>query len=151
GQVAGQDVAPVVDVDERRLARGVRALARTIDRPVRQARIDYDGLELEAVAPRPGIALDRAAAEQALGASYLVSEGPIALAGETVEPWVTETQLVEVASTTAVEAVAEPVSLQVDGVTLTVAPDQIAAVLSYRATDAGMIPRVDGAALRELV
>jgi vancomycin resistance protein YoaR len=151
GQVFGQEVDPAIDVDARQLTRGVRALARRVEQPVRQPRIGYDGSEVVTVAPRAGVALDRAAAAAAIADSYLVDEEPVALAVETVEPLVSESELDETAATAAVEAVSAPVTLQVDGATLTVEPEQIAAVLTFQATEDGMEPRVDGAALRELL
>jgi vancomycin resistance protein YoaR len=151
GQVFGQEVDPAIALDERQLSRGVGALARRVDQPVRQPRITYDGTEVVTVAPRAGVAVDRDAAATAIADAYVVGDEPTTITVETVEPLVSETELDQAAGTVAVEAVSAPVTLQVDGATLTVEPEQIAEVLTFRAIEDGMEPTVDGAALRELL
>jgi vancomycin resistance protein YoaR len=150
-QLGGQEVAPVVTVDERRLERGVRTLARQVGHPVRQPRIGYEGLDVVTVVPRAGVALDEQAAADEITEAYLVSDEAVQLEAVPVEPAVSESELEQVATTTAVEAVSAPVSLVVDDVTVTVDPEEIAAVLTFRTVGDVLEPRVDGETLRELV
>ncbi|HEX5018482.1 MAG TPA: peptidoglycan binding domain-containing protein, partial [Actinomycetes bacterium] len=150
-QIAGQDVEPVVTVDEKRLDHQVKRLAHKIDDPVRQPRIEYDDLSVVVIAPQTGSELDQDAATQAILNSYLTTDEPIPLAAERVVPYVSEEEAQAFADTEATEAVSAPITLTIGGTDVEVSPDQIADVLSYRATSEGMTARVDAELLRELI
>jgi vancomycin resistance protein YoaR len=148
-QVGSEEVPPVVVVQQRQLDKAVAALARRVDDPVRQGVVRYDGLEVVAVEPRPGLALDRAAAAAAIRSGYLVRSDPIDLPVGPVEPEVSAAQVQEVAAGPALEAISAPVTLQIDGQTLTVTPEQIAASLSFRASGESLEPTVNVNELRQ--
>lgn len=150
-QLGGQDLAPHVEVDQRRLDRMVRALARKVDDPVRQPRIEYDAMSVVVIDPRSGMELDRAAASTAIATGYLVSDEPIELSVEPVVPFVSAEEVAVVAGTDAVAAISDSVTLTIGSEPITVTPEQIASVLSYRASEDGMRPLVDAALLRELI
>ena len=150
-QVAGQEVDPVVDVDQRRLSRAVRALTRSVDDPVRQARIEYDGDAVVVVPPRTGNEVDRAAAEASIVDHYLVTDSPVALAPVQVAPYVSEEEAQAFADTEATEAISAPITVVVGSSPIDISAEQLASVLSYRGTADGMAPTVDAELLRELI
>jgi uncharacterized membrane protein YgcG len=151
GQLGGQEQPPTVVVDQRRLDRAVRGMARSVDDPVREARIEYDGVEPVVIEPRAGVELDQVAAASAIVGSYLVSDAPVALAPEPVLPLVSADEVAVVAETAAVEAVASPVTFDIGPSRVEVGPAEIAAVLSFEASGEGMVPAADGELLAELV
>ncbi len=150
-QLGGQDLQPVVDVDQQRLDRMVRVIARRVDDPVRQPRIEYDGLSVVVIDPRSGNELDRPAAASAIAEEYLLSDNPIELAVEPVAPYASEAEVTVVAETEAKYAISGPVTMTVGGADITVSSEQIASVLSFRAREGGISPTVDAALLRELI
>lgn len=157
GQVAGQDIDPVVDVDQQRLDRVVRTLAKKIDDPVRQARIEYDDSgvsgvsEVVVISPRAGSELDRTAAAAAILDNYLVSDEPVEFSAVPVLPYASEDEAQEFGNTEATEAISASIELEFGGKAVEVKPDQIASVLSYRSKADGMTAKVDAELLRELV
>ncbi len=126
-------------------------MARRVDDPVRQARIEYDGLSVVVIEPRSGNELDRQAAASAIAEGYLLSDDPIELAVEPVVPYVSEEEVAVVADTDAQEAISDSVTLTIGGADITVSPEQIASVLSFRAREDGMRATVDAELLRELI
>lgn len=150
-QLDGQQVPPVVDIDERRLARMVRAMARQVDDAARQPRIEYDGLSVVVIEARAGNELDRGAAASAIAGGYLLTDQPIELSAVPVATLVSNEDVQRVAETVAQEAVSDSVTLMIGGADLTVSAARIASVLSFRARKEGMRPIVDVALLRELI
>ena len=131
-QIGGQEVEPTVTVDDQRLGRVLQRLSRSVDDPARQGAVRYDGLDVVAVTPRAGMALDQTAAKTAVVDGYLTTTEPIVLPVEVVEPEVTAEQVTAVAEGQAVAAISAPVTLTADGVDLTLDPEEIADVLSFR-------------------
>ena len=150
-QLRGQEVEPVVEVDQPRLGQMVRAIARRVDDPVRQPRIEYDGLSVVVIDPRSGSELDRQQAEVDIAARYLLSDDPIELSVEPVVPYVSEEEVAVVADTEAQEAISDALTLTIGGEDIAVTPEQIASVLSFRAREDGMQATVDAELLRELI
>ena len=145
--MGGQSLEPDVEVDQQRLDRPVRALARRVDDPVRQPRIEYDGLSVVVVEPRSGNELDRERAASDIVDAYLMTDTPVTLA---VEPVVAELAAEEVevfAATEAEDAIARPLTL-VGSAQIKVSPRQIAGTLSYRANDGEMQPQIDVPVMR---
>jgi vancomycin resistance protein YoaR len=70
---------------------------------------------------------------------------------EPVVPEVTGQQVREVADGIALDAIAAPVTLQVDGATATVTPEVIAASLRFVPRDGRLVPDLDGGAVHEAV
>lgn len=148
-QLLGQSVDPVVTVDDGALGRTVSQLARRIDDAARQGGVRYDGLNVVAVTPRAGLALDVDAARDAILASYLRAEGPVELPVRTVEPKVSASEVRDVADGLAVQAVSAPVTLTVEGTSVEVPPQLIAATVDFVPRDGHLVPKVDGAAIHE--
>lgn len=148
-QLLGQDVPPVVDVDQARLDRTLDQLARGVDHPVRQGRVYYEGTTPVAVEPRPGRALDREAAAALVTEAYLRQEHPVALPVVEVAPEVTAEEVHRVAEGDAVVAVSAPVTLEVRGDgEVEVTPEELAGVLVFRPDGSRLVPHVATPRLR---
>jgi vancomycin resistance protein YoaR len=145
------DVAAVVTVDQPTLDARVKHLARGVDEMARQGGVHYDGLDVVAVMPRGGVALDRDAAAQAIVAAYPQQSGAVVLPVTPVVPEVTPEQVRAVASGLAVDAVAAPLEIAVDGTSATVPPKVIAASLRFVPRDGELVPDIDGATVHAAV
>lgn len=150
-QVGGQSIEPDVVVDQKQLDRAVRAMARRVDDPVRQPRIEYDGLSVVVIEPRSGNEVDRADAASDIVDSYLMSDDPVTLTAEPVVPEVAADEVAIFAATDAEAAIAEPLTLRMGRTEVRVSPRHIAGTLSYLARDGQMQPEIDVPVLRELV
>jgi vancomycin resistance protein YoaR len=126
-------------------------MARAVDDPVREARIEYDGPQPVVVEPRAGAELDQQAAAAALIDAYLTTDDPVVLSPRPAVPLVSADEAAVAAETVALDAVSGPVAFEVGSTSVTVAPRQIAAVLSFKATSDGMTPNADGELLSELL
>lgn len=151
GQVRGQSLAPDIEVDQEQLDRGVRSIARRVDDPARQPRIEYDGLTIVVIEPRSGSELDRGQAPSTIVDAYLMSDDPVALVVQPVVPEVSADEVALFAATDAVEAIAESLTLRMGRTDIRVSPRRIAAALSYRAKAGQMEPEIDAPVLRELL
>lgn len=150
-QIVGQDVTPMVQVDERRLARTLTAMSRRVDDAAREGAVRYDGLDVVPVLPRAGLALDQETAKDALVDGYITTTEPITLPVEVVEPQVTADQVTAVAEGEAIDAISAPVTLTVSGQELALSPEQIASVLSFRSSDSQLLPAVKARRLRTFI
>ncbi|MEZ0074246.1 VanW family protein [Planotetraspora sp. GP83] len=143
-----RELAPRVDVDEERLTVAVAELATTVDKPAREGRVSYRGLEPQAVLPRAGRALDQAEAARTLRAAYLQPDGPVPLPIGVVRPKVPASEVGRVADTTARTAVAAPVKLTNGSRQATLTPGQLAAHLRFASDgDGAMRPSFDAASV----
>lgn len=106
-----RDVAPRIQVDERKLAAAIEKIAADVDRPKRDGAVRYRGVEPVAVTPKPGRVIDRKAAAAAVRGAFLRTAAPTALPFRTDTPTVSAAQVQEAARTTARAAVAKPVTL----------------------------------------
>lgn len=145
------DVAPVLTVDEHRLDRTVKHLARGVDEMARQGGVTYDGLQVVTHLPRQGVALDPKAASAAIVAGYPRTSGSVTLPVHDVVPQVTAEQVRAVAAGPALAAIAAPVQLQLAGVQATVSPEVIASALRFVPRDGQLVPVVDGATIHDAV
>jgi vancomycin resistance protein YoaR len=150
-QVGGDEVEPVVGVDDKQLQRAVSRLGRRVDVRVRQARVEFDGLSAVVVPPRTGTELVPDQAAAAIVDHYLTSDSTLELTSEQVEPFVSEADAQAFSDSEAGSAVSAPVTLDLAGTSISVSPDQLASVLSYRGAPDGMKPVVDATLLRELI
>ncbi len=146
-QLTGTTVAPVV-TSGRRLDRLVASLAKRVDEKPRQGRVWYDDLEIVAVEPAPGRALDQEAARAAIIDGYLTAGDPIELPGVPVQPEVTPEQIQQVAEGAAVDAISSGVTFAVADQTIEISPQQIAEALTFRPVSGEVEAVVDGAVLR---
>ncbi|MGW6498999.1 VanW family protein [Nonomuraea angiospora] len=132
-----RQLPPRVIVDEQRLAAGLAGLAKSVDTKPVQGGVRYQGLEPRAVLPKPGRALDRDAAAQAVRAAFAAGRDSVELKLQVTPPALTAVQVKEVASSTARTAVASPLTLASGGKQATVSREQLAAGLRFVADGKG--------------
>ncbi|MET7328297.1 VanW family protein [Nonomuraea sp. NPDC005650] len=122
---------PRVLVDEQRLAAGLAGLAKRVDTKPVQGGVRYQGLEPRTVLPKPGRALDRDAAAQAVRAAFAAARPTVELKVQVTPPALTEAKVKEIAASTARTAVASPLTLASGGKQATVSRVQLAAGLRF--------------------
>lgn len=132
-----RQLPPRVIVDEQRLAAGLAGLAKSVDTKPVQGGVRYQGLEPRAVLPKPGRALDRDAAAQAVRAAFAAGRDSVELKLQVTPPALTAAQVKEVATSTARTAVASPLTLASGGKQASVSREQLAAGLRFVADGKG--------------
>jgi vancomycin resistance protein YoaR len=144
----GDDVAPVVTVDQAALADTVDALAARIDRPVQEGGVTFRNTTVVSTQPRQGRAVRRPAAARLLRTAYVRETGVIELPARVREPQVTAEEVRRAARELGKPAVSAPVTLVVDGKQTSISAAAIGRSLSL-APDAAhhLKPSVDGAKL----
>ncbi|HLU45473.1 MAG TPA: VanW family protein [Natronosporangium sp.] len=153
-----REVRPVVTLDAIHLHELLGDVAGEVSEAMTMPEIVFEGLEPVPVYPKPGLGLDPQQSAQAIAAAW-------PLLGETGlwrQPRVITIPLVEIHPVTTTEevdrllvelarpAVAAPVTLQVDGATIDIPPEAIAASLDLSADERGeIVPKVKPKALRK--
>ncbi|GII42238.1 VanW family protein [Planotetraspora phitsanulokensis] len=135
----GQEVAPRVAVDTRRLTARVAQLAEEVDVPVREGEVGYRGLEPRVTLPANGRALDQPQAARALRAAYPRSREPVPLPVRVVTPQVSAAVVNRVAQTTARTAVATPFLLKNGSREATLSREELAGGLRFVAAGTGLM------------
>lgn len=146
----GGAVDPVVTVDEAALEANLAQVAEEVDRLLSEPLIKYVAGQPRVVKGEPGQALDRPAASELVVDRYLYGE-PIELPVVPLAPTVSDGVAAEVARTTAVAAVAGPVTLTAEGIAAQVAPDELAAALFFEAEGGTLVPKVRGEQIHQAV
>jgi hypothetical protein len=141
--IGGDEVAPVLDVDDEQMSRTVRRLARQVDRPPAAAEVTFDGGVPKPVLPSAGIVLDRDQAESVIEHAYLTTADPVDLPMTTVQPPISRAAVDKAIKDFAKPAVAGPVRLRMDGHTVEISPNQFGPALSMRTVDGAILPHVD--------
>ena len=151
----GEDVAPVVAVNESQAGASIAKIAATVDRkPVEP------GIVLEAGVPtlrpsRLGVQVDQRAAVEALTAAFLLTKKPVNLPTSATSPTVTDEQASAAIARIAAPAVAAPVQVVVGTpakkVQAVIPPAAIARALSFKVIDSKIAPRLDGLVLKAAI
>jgi vancomycin resistance protein YoaR len=145
----GRELEPTVAVDRSRLERSITSLADGFDREPREGSISFADGQPVTVTPLAGRELDVEAAADAVVDAY-PQEQRVEAPVEEVEVETTEQDVQAALDDIAEPAVAAPVTLEVEGKTLEVAPADIAVALRVEAgADGELAPVLDGAALLE--
>jgi vancomycin resistance protein YoaR len=143
-----RDVEPVVSLDLEKLTRILQPHVGTQGAAPVWPAIRYDTLTPVTVAPQAGRGLDRHAAAAMIRAGWL-RKARIDLPIADVTPVTTAADLDKLKKDLAEPAVANPVTLTVDGRDVEITPQAIAASLTIEAdADGRVVPRVDPARLR---
>ncbi|TKK88633.1 hypothetical protein FDA94_13255 [Herbidospora galbida] len=133
----GREVTPVVRVDSARLGEVVSTqVARAMERPMVEGDVTFDGLRPEPVYPKEGTALDVPRVVEAVRAAYLNPDIIVDVKPVEAGPRATRDG-VNRAVAWARRAVAAPVTLTYGGVSLELAPVDIAAALSFEPGETG--------------
>ena len=142
-----RSVEPVASADRAALTAALSSLAKDVDRPPREASIGYDALVPVPVEPRPGRALDVDAAADAVVDAYPTT-GPVEVPVDEVAVQTDDEDLRTAVEEQALPAVAAPVTLTVEGKSVTVEPAAIAGALRFETDAAGaLVPKLDAPAL----
>ncbi|MFB9473335.1 VanW family protein [Nonomuraea salmonea] len=151
GLTGTTDLPPKITLDAAQLTRTVEGLAGSVDKPAREGRITYSGLEPQARTPANGVLLDREDAVRRIGAAFLSGGGSVVLTVRPAKP-VTSSGAVEEALTKARAAVAAPLTLTLGPKQVQIPPAMIAANLTYGVDGEGrLVPRFNAKAVLEQV
>ena len=147
----GDEIAPVVHVDYRKLDGLLDALDELAGQPARDAGISLSGGQISLTKPQNGVQIDQDQAREALVESYAAGQTTVRLPLLLSQPNVDQADLDTALTTIANPAVSGPVTLAFAGSQVTLAPRQYADLLSLVDQDGALTLDVDSAGLAALV
>ncbi len=147
----GDELAPVVHVDYRKLDGLLDALDERAGQPARDAGISLAGGQIALTQPQNGVQIDQDNAREALVDSYATGRTAVRLPLLLSQPDVDQADLDNALTTIANPAVSGPVTLAFAGSQVTLAPRQYADLLSLVDQDGALTLDVDSAGLAALV
>ncbi|HET6937361.1 MAG TPA: peptidoglycan binding domain-containing protein [Nocardioides sp.] len=147
----GDEVAPVVHVDYRRMDALLALLDQKAGQPARDAGISLRGGEIALTKPQNGVAIDQDHAREALIDAYAAGRSSVQLPLLLSQPDVDQADLDTALATIANPAMAAPVTLAFKGSQVTLQPRQYADLLSLVDKDGALALDVDSAGLAALV
>ena len=147
----GDDIAPVVHVDYRKLDALLDALDGLAGQPARDAGISLSGGQIALTKPQNGVQIDQDNARVALVDGYAAGQTTVRLPLLLTQPDVDQADLDNALATIANPAVSGPVTLAFAGSQVTLAPRQYADLLSLVDQDGTLALDVDSAGLASLV
>ncbi|MBM9465620.1 VanW family protein [Aeromicrobium sp. YIM 150415] len=144
-----RDYHPVLTVDDDQLASAVDTIAETVDQPVVEAFISFPEGAPEPREPEAGELVEHEPLAEAIRTSYLMSDDPVEIPVETVEPQVDSEGLAEAMSTIAEPAVSGPVILNVGEQSIELPVTAYTPALTVEVEDGTMAAKIDEEALAE--
>ncbi|HEU5036752.1 MAG TPA: VanW family protein [Nocardioides sp.] len=148
----GDDVDPVVDIDEEAFDGALDDLADQVGTPPVDGAITFKGDDIVVTDPQPGEGFDPAAARGALVAAYLAEDPePVELPTTTVEPEIGDGAVQEALDSFANPAMSAPVTLVFGDSPVTLQPADYAKALGMEAEDGRLVPDLDEKLLDRLV
>lgn len=145
----GSPTEAVAAVDDAALTTALATAADELDREPADARLAYDGTDVELTEAVEGLAVDRDQAVDVVRDGYLRQES-VELPAEVSAPLVTTAEAERVREEYAEPAVSGPVTVQAGGAgQFRVTPAMIAEAVTFRAEDGGLRPSLDADALLE--
>jgi vancomycin resistance protein YoaR len=147
----GDELAPVVHVDYRKLDALLNVLDDLAGQPARDAGISLSGGQIALTKPQNGVQIDQDHARVALVDGYASGSTAVRLPLLLTQPDVDEADLDNALSTIANPAVSGPVTLAFAGSQVTLQPRQYADLLSLVDKDGALTLDVDSAGLASLV
>ncbi len=146
----GEDLDPVVTVDETAMTAAVDELVEAHSRPPRDGDVVFDEGRVSVVEPRPGERVDAEEARSALEAAYL-QETTAELSSISAQPDVDDSDVAEALEGFANPALSGPVTLDLDRKRIRLGPAEFAPVLGMKARQGELVPDLDEDRLLELV
>lgn len=137
--VGGDDVDPVVVVDDAALEAAVADLSDGLGTPPVDGRVAFDAGRVVVTAPEPGRGIDPDGAREAMVAAYLGGE-PARLKVATLVPDIDEGDVAEAVETFADPAMSGGVELRIGSASLKLTPRQYSRALSFEARDGELVP-----------
>ncbi|GAA1142892.1 VanW family protein [Nocardioides aquiterrae] len=148
----GDDVDPVVDVDDAAFDRALDGLADQVGTPPVDGDVAFTGGEIVVTDPRPGEGFDPEAARAALVAAYLAEQpADVELETTTVEPEINDDAVQEALESFANPAMSAPVTLVFGDSPVTLHPADYATALGMRAVGGALVPDLRERRLLRLV
>ncbi len=142
------EVAPIIRVDDDLMAKELQRIAEEADDPAAEPEITMDAEQPTITPGEDGEGIDRQASRDDIVASYLFTQGPLALPVTFLEPTVSDEEAQRVVEEYAQPAVSGPVSLSFDGSSEDLTVDTIVEALSFAAEDGTLEPQVNVELLR---
>ena len=152
----GQDLAPVVDVDESALEDALAQISEDVGEPAVDGRVMLTSTGVKTTEAKPGRELDLDASREALEAAYLQMaegepDGGADLALSEVAPDIDERDVERAVTEFANPALSAPVSLDFGDATVVLDPQQYAPMLRLKPVDGRLEPAVKAKKLIGLV
>ncbi len=147
----GDDLPPVVDVDEQAMTAAIDELAATIGTPARNGRVGFRDGRVEVAQPRTGETVDVDAARESVTAAYLSEDSEAELSLATSLPEIDEIDVQRAVEEFANPAVSGPVTLLFGDSEVQLAPRVYADALRLRPQQGELVPGLDRKALTKLL
>ncbi|HET6626809.1 MAG TPA: VanW family protein [Nocardioidaceae bacterium] len=147
----GDDLDPVVHVDEPKLAAAVESFAKQVDRPAKEGSVTIVKGRASAHLPQTGSAVDIPAAASAVRAAYPSADEVVALTVRTLEPEITAAEVRAAMEEFANPAMSAPVILQIRGENVVLRPEAYSKAISLQNVDGTLTPTLDDKALLKAV
>ncbi|MFC5177418.1 VanW family protein [Nocardioides taihuensis] len=149
----GEDVAPVVRIDDEALHAALVDLTEQVGSPARDGDLVFDAGGVRSVPPSAGRAVDPTTATAAIEAAYLADDGtpPPEITTVPTRPDIDEADVQRALDTFGNPAMSGPVTLVVDRASVRLSPQQFGPALDVAAEDGRLVPQVDEDRLMRLV
>jgi vancomycin resistance protein YoaR len=147
----GDDLPPVVNVDEQAMTAAIDELAATIGTPARNGRVEFRDGRVEVGQPRTGETVDVDAARESVTAAYLSEDSEAELTLATSLPEIDEADVQRAVEEFANPAVSGPVTLLFGDSEVQLAPRVFADALRLRPQEGELVPGLDRNALTTLL
>lgn len=147
----GHDVAPVVDIDERRLRTQLVRLAQGLRTPPRNGRVVITRHGVSSVDAESGQEIDLDAAGNTLSEAFVTGDHSVQLSVVPARPDIDDADVHRALTTFANPAMSDAVILHVGRYDVRLRPQQFGAALSMVPQGGVLQPHVDDARLRTLV
>ena len=151
----GDDLEPVVTVDDAAMTQAVTRLARSVDRPARDGRIRFGRGEVAVTRAVDGRAVDVDATREALTAAFLADEdsaqAQVELELTATAPDIDQADVQQALDSFANPAVSGPVTLRFADTPVRLRPRDYTGVLSMESRRGELVPVLDEAGLAGLV
>lgn len=137
------DYAPAIDVDHAKLSPALDSLGESIDKDVIEAQITFKDTKPVPRQPKAGLIVDRDGMAEAITDSYLVTEKPVRVVMEVVEPAVDAAGLAKAMKEFAEPAVSGPVTLKVGDKKVPLPTSAYTPALIVHVKDGALEPSID--------
>jgi len=147
----GDDLDPVVDVDDAAMDEAIEDLAEAVGTAPRDGDIRFEGSRVRVVEPRTGEAIDPEDGRAALVDAYLKEDAPAVLTLASSQPDIDESDVQEGLDSFANPALSGPVTLVFDQTPVRLQPRDFGSALGMKADDGELVADLDERELIRLV
>lgn len=147
----GDDLEPVVTLDEETFDEWVSALDEELGSPPVDGQVTFEDGEIRTTEPEAGVAIVRDDAREALRAAYPGPASTVTLETKEQEPEIDEADLARALDQFANPAVSDPVELVFDETTVRLTPEQYTPALALEPVDGALEPKLKPKRLRQVL